>query len=226
MRGILFLLLACTIALLPCAAPAQTVQRCIGPDGRAVFTDRRCDDVGAVQRLPPPTVGEGARAFRGGCPRLLSQLVGEIGTAIRSGDVNRLSSVYDWRGVPGSSATRLFDRLEAMVERPLVDIAPVYRDYQPSPSPDPEAERTTSPAPSRPSASPGQAAWMRGWGSTRPATAPRPTELPGSATPAQAPPNRSYPVALRIEQTAANSATPVRTVFDLHRAYGCFWISL
>ena len=29
-----------------------------------------------------------------------------------------------------------------------------------------------------------------------------------------------------IEQTLSGSATPVRTVLGLRRAYGCFWVSL
>ncbi len=32
------------------------------------------------------------------------------------------------------------------------------------------------------------------------------------------------PVALRLEQTLANSSTPSRTVFGMHRHFGCYWI--
>ncbi|HRF84011.1 MAG TPA: hypothetical protein PLO34_06265, partial [Pseudoxanthomonas sp.] len=46
MRRILPVLLACTAAALSPTASAQSVQRCMGPDGRAVYTDRRCDDIG------------------------------------------------------------------------------------------------------------------------------------------------------------------------------------
>jgi hypothetical protein len=34
----------------------------------------------------------------------------------------------------------------------------------------------------------------------------------------------STPVAVRIEQTLADSVTPSRTVFGLHRYFGCLWI--
>lgn len=34
----------------------------------------------------------------------------------------------------------------------------------------------------------------------------------------------SRPVAVRIEQTLADSVTPSRTVFGLHRYFGCLWI--
>jgi hypothetical protein len=35
---------------------------------------------------------------------------------------------------------------------------------------------------------------------------------------------RRNPVALRIEQTLANGATPSRTVFGLTHYFGCWWI--
>lgn len=223
MRRILPVLLACTAAALSPTASAQSVQRCMGPDGRAVYTDRRCDDIGAVQRLPPATPSQGARLVRGGCPRLLSQLVGEIGAAIQARDVNRLSAVYDWRGVSGVAATQLFDRLEAMTERPLVDIAPVYHDNAP-PATGP-AQTAPDPLPMHPAAT-GPAAWMPSWrqapaiATGAAGAAPDPASLPAAA------PSRPYPVALRIEQTLAGGNTPARTVFGLHRAYGCFWIAL
>jgi hypothetical protein len=68
---------------------------------------------------------------------------------------------------------------------------------------------------------------MSGWPGVQPATpdagASTVTTLPA---PPPLPPSRSRPVALRVEQTLAGSATPVRTVFGLHRNYGCFWITL
>lgn len=228
MRGIaLLLLLACTAATPPQPAQAQSVQRCIGPDGRAVYTDRRCDDIGAVQRLPPSATAPGARAVRGGCPRLLSQLVGEIGAAIQAQDVNRLSAVYDWRGVPSASATRLFDRLEAIVQRPLVDIAPVYGPQE-APRPVVQADPDSLPADAFIAAVAGPETWMPSWrqapvgGTGTDATTP----AEGAAAPPAATPSRPHPVALRIEQTLGRSATPSRTVFGLRRAYGCFWIAM
>lgn len=232
------LLIACLCVSLPAIARAQAVQRCIGADGRAVYTDQRCEAVGAAARLPPAAAADGPRLSRGGCPRVLSQLVGEIGAAVQGGDVNRLASVYDWSGVSNASAARLLDRLEAIVARPLVDIAPVYPDggsaYAPAapaalPEAPPEAAATGGPAQAS-----GPAAWMPSWRAraaddTGEATAGTPP-YPIGTEPAPAadapPPSRPRPVALRIEQTLAGSATPVRTVFGLHRSYGCFWIAL
>jgi hypothetical protein len=35
---------------------------------------------------------------------------------------------------------------------------------------------------------------------------------------------RRNPVALRVEQTVGNSATPARTVFGLTHYFGCWWV--
>lgn len=234
------LLLACLALSLPAAAHAQTVQRCIGADGRAVYTDQSCQAIGATARLPSAAAGShGRRLFNGGCPRVLSQLVGEIGAAIEGGDVNRLAGVYDWSGVSQASASRLLDRLEAIVARPLVDIAPVYPDRGPAYTPEaplilpeapPAADATAAPARAG-----GPAAWMPSWsarapddpGETGNATQPPPDDAAAEAMPRAAPsPSPPRPVALRIEQTLAGGATPVRTVFGLRRHYGCFWITL
>jgi len=225
-------LLACLLAAaLPGHARAQQVQRCVGADGQAVYTDRRCDDIGAVARLPPAAAAEGPRLFRGGCPRVLSQLVGEIGAAIQGRDVNRLASVYDWSGVSNASASRLLDRLEAMVDRPLVDIAPVYPTGDPYPAAM-ASDAGAAPAPPIPSvpdpAASGPAAWMPSW-ETRASVATPPPDPAIAALPEPPPPlptARPHPVALRVEQVLAGSATPVRTVFGLRRSYGCFWITL
>ena len=230
MRALLLLILSGIALLAACPAPAQSVQRCIGADGQPVYTDRRCDAIGAVQRVPPAAAAGAARWTRQDCPRRLSELVGEIGAAIQSHDVNRLSAIHDWRGVPAAAATSLFDRLEAMVGRPLVDIAPVYAQTQAPPAQlaadvgaAPAAESATE------AASTGPGSWMPSW---QPSTAAAATAA-ANPDPAQAPmavpitaPARARPVGLRIEQTLAGSATPVRTVLGLRRAYGCFWISL
>jgi hypothetical protein len=222
-------LLACVLAALPMPARAQEVQRCMGADGRPVYTDRRCDDVGAVDRLPPPGAATQPRLFRGGCPRLLSQLVGEIGAAIQAGDVNRLASIYDWTSVSGAGASRVLDRLEAMAARPLVDIAPVYPGYATTAFVSAPATVTVEvPAPVAPPAQPDHPReWMSGWPGMQPAApADTTTMLTTLPAPPPLPSARPRPVALRVEQTLAGSATPVRTVFGLRRSYGCFWISL
>ena len=36
-----------------------------------------------------------------------------------------MASIYQWTGVSNASANRILDRLEAIVQRPLVDIVPI-----------------------------------------------------------------------------------------------------
>ena len=107
------------------SASAQ-VRRCTGPDGSTVFTDRRCSDIGGVERLPREgAAGSVRQPYRGGCARNLQDLVFEITTAIDTHDANRLASVYHWPGMSSQQGYAVLSRLEGVVKRPLVDIAPV-----------------------------------------------------------------------------------------------------
>lgn len=125
----LLVLVACgsTLGPVPSAA-AQEVQRCTAMSGETVYTDKRCEDIGAMNHLPSPATEATATAghlYRGGCSRTLSDLVSQISAAIDAQDVNRLAGVYQWAGVSDESANRILNRLEAVVQRPLVDIAPI-----------------------------------------------------------------------------------------------------
>ena len=136
-----FLLLLLTTSFFPgtwllpaTSAHAQGVQRCTTMSGETVYTDKACEDVGAMNRLPDVSTAAAATAgplYRGGCSRTLSDLVYQITAAIDAKDVNRLAGVYQWSGVPDASANRILDRLEAIVQRPLVDIVPI----RPEPAP-------------------------------------------------------------------------------------------
>jgi len=72
-------------------------------------------------------------------------------------DVNRLSSIYLWGNVSNAAANQIIGRLESVVQRPLLDIAPVYPEVAaPTPLPvDPnatlvEAVEAAAPQASRP----------------------------------------------------------------------------
>ncbi|MEA9588920.1 hypothetical protein VC279_03915 [Xanthomonas sp. WHRI 10064A] len=106
---------------------AQEIRRCVTPDGQTMFTDRRCEDVGAAMRAPPTPRTQGNTGLhRYGCPRRLSELVSLLQSAVDSRDVNRLSSLYLWSGQSDAAANQVLSRLEAIVQRPLLDIAPMY----------------------------------------------------------------------------------------------------
>ena len=105
MRLLPFVALACLLVcggLRPAIAQAQQqgVQRCTTMSGDTVYTDKRCEDVGAMDRLPPASTAMAATGalYRGGCSRTLSDLVMQVSSAIQAQDVNRLAGVYHWAG--------------------------------------------------------------------------------------------------------------------------------
>ncbi|CAG2085323.1 hypothetical protein [Xanthomonas arboricola] len=189
------------LLLLFCLCPAtrvqaQEIRRCVTADGQTMFTDRRCEDVGAAARAPPATRTQGNTGlYRYGCPRRLSELVSLLQLAVDSRDVNRLSSLYLWSGQSDAAANQVLSRLEAIVQRPLLDIVPMYPQRDP---PTWEADAGTAAAPS----------------------------LDGSAidAPLPAPPSRPRPWGLRLEQNLASGA-PASSVLRLRRQYNCFWVT-
>lgn len=116
------------LALLLCASGplCAEVRHCIAADGTSVFTDRRCGDIGAVERHQQAPAASPAAPLRAGCPRTLQDLVFEVSTSIDTRDVNRLAGVYGWSGMSNSAGYALMDRLQTIVDRPLVDIVPIY----------------------------------------------------------------------------------------------------
>ncbi|WP_411849908.1 hypothetical protein ACLB90_13095 [Stenotrophomonas sp. LGBM10] len=149
MRTTVLLLLAC-LPCLPATAGAQAprVNRCTTAQGETVFTDRSCDALGATTRVPPrtPEVGN-TGIFRAGCARRLSELTGQIRDAVSTRDVNRLSSIYLWNNVSDATAAHIIGRLESVVQRPLIDIAPVYPEVSDEPPPALPVPGSTDPMP-------------------------------------------------------------------------------
>lgn len=130
------ILLWAGIGLLPMAAAhAQQINRCSNAQGISVYSDRRCEDVDATARMPPPRNPGGSGLYREHCARKLSELVGQIRAAVEANDVNRLSSVYLWNGLSNAAAAQVLERLHGIVQRPLLDIAPVYADAAILPAP-------------------------------------------------------------------------------------------
>jgi hypothetical protein len=120
-------LLGAALCFAPSPAHAQKIQRCTAMGGETIYTDKHCEDVGAMDRLPraAPAGAGGSSLYRGGCSRTLSDLVYQITAAIDNKDVNRLASIYQWTGVSNATANGILNRLEAIVQRPLVDIVPI-----------------------------------------------------------------------------------------------------
>ncbi|CAN5624286.1 hypothetical protein BH23PSE2_BH23PSE2_10070 [soil metagenome] len=99
------------------------VRRCTMADGHTLHTDRRCEDLGATERVPRDQASALSRLpYRGGCARQLQDLIFEVTTAIDAQDANRLASVYHWPGLSSRAGYAVVGRLEAIARRPLVDI--------------------------------------------------------------------------------------------------------
>lgn len=205
-KPFLLLLLLAACWLWPGTACAQQPQlnRCTGPGGNTIYTDRPCDAVGATERLPRSAIAGAYGLRRGGCARNLQDLIYEITAAIDNRDVNRLGAVYHWVGHSPESGYRVLDQLQAIADRPLVDIVPL---------------RASAPAVVATDALPA------------PPSTPDPTaalDAPQAAAeaPVSRPLVRRPPTGLRLEQTIGKSGTPSRTVFGLRRHLDCWWITL
>lgn len=220
--------------LYPGAAPAQ-IRRCTDIHGNSVYTDRDCAAVGGVDRLPRGAAAQQKQqqAYVGGCARNLRDLVGLITSAIDAHDSNRLASAYHWAGMSGDQGYAVLQRLDAIAQRPLLDIAPILSSPSPPP-PEPSSAAWTTLPPAAPNAAtaplppiPAPATPLGSPAGAATADAPEAASSEGATTaPAPAAPvaQRRTPVALRLEQTMANGVTPSRTVFGLHRHFGCWWI--
>lgn len=216
------LLFACTC--MARTAHAQ-VQRCETPDGRTVYTDKQCEDVGAAERVPRSGDQGQASSHRRQCSRTLQDLTFELTMSIDARDANRLAALYHWPGIDTNSGYAIMARLDAIAQRPLVDVRPEFPDDEAPPLP---PEPTDAPAtdPSRP---PSSSELMRRTSPWRPSTAST-TDTQDAAVPepppaSETPRPRRVPHAIRVEQALANTGTPSRTVFGLRRHLGCWWIS-
>lgn len=232
------LLLALALALALSAAPAQSqIRRCVGADGTHLYTDRACADLDASERLPRPgDAGAFDRPIRRDCSRRLQDLVFELTAAIDARDVNRLAGVYHWPGTSSRGGYAIMSRLDAIANRPLVDITPVHPS-PPAPPPLAPPPQPVQPASGtrtwRTPARPGTAAAAAGGGApgagpASPDTGPQAADLAAGPDPAGEPHGhaRRPPTALVLDQTAANQVTPLRTVLSLRRHLGCWWVSL
>ena len=197
----------------PAPAQAPKLNRCVGANGDTVYTDRRCEEIGAQSRGIRSPSGATLSTRRMACARTLQDLVHEISAAIDNRDVNRMGAVYHWVGHDDASGARVYDRLQAIVDRPLVDITPLRAA---APMIDPST--TEPPALTAPSA---------GDATTAPVGAAQP-QAPGAEDTVSAPaprPVRRAPYGLRLQQTLRNGSTPSRTDLRLQRHFDCWWIT-
>lgn len=181
------------------------MHRCAAPNGETIYTDRPCDSIGAAERIRRGVAPGNTGSGRGGCARTLQALIHEITYAIDSHDVNRLGAVYHWVGLDATGGDRVLDRLQAIVDRPLIDIVPLRTGATPA---DVESGSATADPVAR---------------ETPPAAVGVDTAPTDASAPR--PPARRAPIGLRVEQTLKNGSTPSRTVFGLRRHFDCWWIA-
>lgn len=213
------LLLALAVAALAHAPAQAQIRRCTAADGSAVFTDRDCAALGAVESRPqaegPATA---RRGWRGGCARSLQALVFEVGMAIDARDGNRLARSYHWTGMGHRAGYSVIERLDAIAQRPLLDLTAVY------PQPSAPMPVPTDAAP--PATGTGAAA------TAAPGTLPAPAIANTAAANAPVAVARAMPAApqrpigLRLDQVLADGITPSTTTFGLRRHMDCWWLSL
>lgn len=121
------LVMSLLFATLPAMVAAQDLRRCIGADGNVTFTDRQCE-AGQSERPAQTTAavhprsGHIAMAPPPACSATADDLLYNVRNAIDSHDVNLLARSYHWPGLGDTQAESILDRLDALVQRPLVDI--------------------------------------------------------------------------------------------------------
>ena len=137
--SVLYLLLA------GCAASAQDMHRCQRGDGSVVYTDRLCEP---EQTEKPATASSGSQtpqASRSGrtglppppaCSKSPDDLLYSVRSAIDMKDVNQLVKSYHWVGVSQEQSESLLGRLDAMADRPLLDVQLLYPELETQTLPD------------------------------------------------------------------------------------------
>lgn len=211
-RALPFVLLMSAGALLPtAAAPAEAaraasgIHRCVGADGRSIFTDRLCDEVQGTDRPPPAAAAGNVRLAPQMCSRTREDLLWGVRSALEARDVNRFAAYYLWTGMGTVEAYRLMDRLAVFSERPLVDAqllssADLRQDAAVEASPAAPLEQTSA------EESLGIAA-------------------PPSPEAPVAPAATHAPDLLRVDQMrAGDDAASETTYFRLQPYAGCWWI--
>ncbi len=112
-------------------ANAQDLRRCQRADGSVIYTDRQCElGQGEMATVIPNNVsakpGVRVMAPPPACSRTANDLLYNVRIAIDSHDVNLLARSYHWPGLGDDQVESVLNRMEVLVQRPLVDIRLLY----------------------------------------------------------------------------------------------------
>ena len=140
MRPALALLILVACAALP--AHAATLNRCVGANDVPIFTDQRCQDIGAAVRREPGHASATSGRWRlhaTGCARTTADLLRGLKTAFDAGDVNQVAAFYHWPGIDAAESVRILDRLQSLLDHPIESIALI----RPQQTQDPDSDHAT-----------------------------------------------------------------------------------
>ena len=177
--------------------PGTGIRRCAGPDGNTIFTDKRCEEMGAINSAAPTAGNASTRLFVRSCARTREALVDGLRDALGARDPNRVASYYHWTGMGNRAAYALMERLHGFSQRPLMDVRLVVSE-------------------ARAPADGGDVSAL-GWYPLLPST-----ELPSPPPP---PARAPAPDLVRVDQMRGDKdvASEV-TYFHLQANAGCWWI--
>jgi hypothetical protein len=124
--------LALLLLLIALPAAAQTtIHRCIGTDGRPVFSDQQCASIGATSIMPPAVPAaassSGADTPAGPstgllCAKDVAGLREGIAQAFANRDANRIGGLILWSGYGSGGAVENIRNINALVHQSLVAV--------------------------------------------------------------------------------------------------------
>lgn len=115
------LCLGCGMHAAPAAA--QTINRCVDPDEKIIFTDKKCEDINAVpQAVPKPMLGNSSYSMVRTCARTQEDLLWDLRGALETGDINRASGLFLWSGSDTAQANRRLDQLNQISYQSLISV--------------------------------------------------------------------------------------------------------
>lgn len=124
-RAIALLLLL--VFALPAAAQSA-IYRCVGTDGRPVFSDQPCTSVGATSIMPASSASSALTDASTGpsagllCAKDLAELRDGVAQAFASRSANRIGGLILWNGFGSSGAVDNLRSMETLVRQPLVSL--------------------------------------------------------------------------------------------------------
>lgn len=124
--------LALLLLLIALPAAAQTtIHRCVGADGRPVFSDQQCTSIGATSIMPPAPAAASSTAADAPpagpstgllCAKDVAGLREGIAQAFANRDANRIGGLILWSGYGSGGAVENIRNMDTLVRQPLLAV--------------------------------------------------------------------------------------------------------